>query len=419
MIQKAVPSVVLCVFFAAFLLSCAPDQPSTLEEIAARALSYSDTAEKASAVGSVGSFAVDLYKKIAAGTDGNLFFSPFSISTALAMTYAGARGNTGTQMASVLHFTLGQDVLHTAFGGLIGDMEAAGARDGYTLSIANSVWGQSDTSFETAFLAVLSDSYGAPLQEVDFISQPEPARLAVNVWVSEQTAGKIQDLLPSGSIDTTTRMVLANAIYFKGTWARTFEAGDTRDGAFLLPDGTSVTVPMMHQESQFNFAQDDLVKILELPYSTGDLSMILLLPQESDGMTELTAAITAEKLQDWLSRLSPANELPVAIPKFGFTAEFQLQTVLSDLGMTDAFTPGAADFTGISASEDLFIGDVFHKAFVEVNEEGTEAAAATAVTIGLTAMPMDDFTADHPFLFLIRHNRSGAILFFGRLSDPR
>jgi serpin B len=401
------------------LLSCTEAQPSTLDEIAARALPYTSTAGKASVVEGINAFALDLHKRLALGGNGNLFFSPFSIESALAMTYAGARENTESQMATALHYNLLQADLHPAFGAFIADMKAAGARDGYTLSTANAVWGQSDYHFLEDFRTILENSYGAPLKPVDFGIDPDAARVSINTWVSDQTAQRINDLLPDGSIDNATRMVLANAIYFKGTWARTFDKGDTADGSFHLPDGSTAAVPMMQQEAQFHFGQNGMVKILELPYSTGDLSMIFILPLETGGLSAVENALTPTALQTWLSLLSPVEELPVAIPRFGFTAAFRLASELSALGMTDAFSPDFADFSGITTLERLFIGNVFHKAYVNVNEEGTEAAAATAVTVGTTAMPMNDFRADHPFLFFIRHNRSGAILFFGRVTDPR
>jgi serpin B len=400
------------------LISCFAVKPSTLDEISARALPYTDTLEKEAVVTGNNSFCLDLHKQIAQSESGNIFFSPFSISSALAMTYAGAREQTAAQMASTLHFTLDQAVFHPAFGALIADMKAVGARDGYTLSTANSVWGQSGYAFINDFLAILENSYGAPLKLVDFSADPEAARLTINGWVSDQTAQRIKDLLPPESIDANTRMVLANAIYFKGSWARTFAKGDTRDGTFRMSTGSTVPVPMMSQKGQFNFGENDIVKVLELPYTTGDLSMIFVLPQKPDGLPDVENAMTAVSFQEWLSLLSPVEDLPVSIPRFSYTSTFQLGAELKALGMTDAFTD-TADFSGISIADQLSIGDVFHKAFVDVNEEGTEAAAATAVTIVAVMAPVDNFYADHPFLFFIRHNRSGAILFFGRVMDPR
>jgi serpin B len=406
---------------AALLLSCLPPgAPATLNEIDARALAYSSTPEKEAVVGSINAFAIDLYSRLAAASGENFFFSPLSITTALSMTYAGARGNTETQMATALHFGLPQATLHPAFGALLADMQAVGARDGYELSTANSLWGQAGFPFLAPFLATLQSGYGAPLREVDFAAAPEPSRLEINDWVASETHDRIKNLLPSGSIDALTRLVLANAIYFKGSWARTFDTSDTQMGTFHLEGGGGTAqVPLMQQEAQFKYAWiPGMAYALELPYTTGDLSMILILPDTSNGMPGLEAAMTRETLQKWCDAMEPSDEVSVTIPRFTFSSTFGLRQTLADLGMVDAFNPELADFSGISNQGGLFVGDVFHKGFVLVNEEGTEAAAATAVTVGTTSMP-PTFYADHPFIFLIRHNRSGAILFMGRVMDPR
>ena len=401
------------------LLACVPEpKPSTLEEIASRALPYTGTPEKAAVVRSINAFALDLYVTLAAESAENLFFSPFSISSALAMTYAGARGDTETQMEAALRFSLPQAALHPAFGALIGDITAAGARSGYELAAANSLWGQEDFIFLDAFLGILGNSYGAPLRKVDFVKYPEEARLAINAWAANGTRDRITDLMPRGSVDASTRLVLANAIYFKGAWARTFKGAETRDLPFQLPGSGTATVPMMHQDAEFNFMQDSQAQMVELPYTTGDLSMLFILPVSDAGIGGLEASLTADVLAQWCASLAPVTDLSVTIPRFTFTSTFRLGEELRTLGMTAAFDPGAADFSGISSAAGLSIGDVFHKSFVRVNEEGTEAAAATGVTIGVVSLP-PSFFADRPFIFLIRHNRSGAILFLGRVMDPR
>jgi serpin B len=405
----------------AFLISgCWIQTPASLEEIYARALPFSHTPEKDALVQSINAFTIDLYARLAAAEKGNIFFAPFSVSSALAMTYAGAHGNTAMQMADSLCFTLGQAEIPAAFSALIGDIGAVGDRDGYELDIANSLWGQENFGFLPAFLAVLENSYGAPLREVDFMGQAEEAHGEINAWVAEQTHDKILNLLPAGSISSDTRLVLANAIYFKAMWARTFEAVRTTDQAFTLPDSTTVAVPMMHQSAEFRYMENELLQMLEMPYTTGDLSMCFILPQTGHDLGEVESALTADSFTEWISELDTAPGVDVGIPRFGFTASFTLAGQLSGLGMTDAFDPLAADFSGMTGSMGLFIGNVFHKAFVQVNEEGTEAAAATAVNVQLTAYPdLPSFIADRPFLFLIRHNLSGAILFFGRVTDPR
>ncbi|MGA2975193.1 MAG: serpin family protein [Spirochaetia bacterium] len=401
------------------LLSCFPTPgPTSLEDIAARALPYQHTTEKDSVVESVNAFSLGLYAQLASADDENIFFSPFSISSALAMAYAGAKGDTARQMAATLGFTLAQDAIPAAFGALLGDMNAVGALNAYELDTANSLWGQQDLPFLDDFLSVVKNSYGAPLQRVDFVTQTEQARIAINDWVSGRTHGKILDLLQQGSIDANTRLVLANAIYFKGAWARTFKEADTSNQPFQLANGSTATVLMMNQKAEFNYMENDLLKMLELPYTTGDLSMLFILPNYGRTLAEVESALNSSAFKLWTSQLNKVEELEVGIPRFSFAASFRLAEQLGKMGMTDAFEPASADFSGMTGSTGLSIGDVFHKAFVLVNEEGTEAAAATAVTVGVTAMG-PSFTADHPFLFLIRHNLSGAILFFGRVMDPR
>ncbi len=378
------------------------------------------------------SFALELYAKLQ-GEQGNLFFSPYSISTALAMTYAGARGLTASQMAQVLHFPVSPDEeaesspkatdrgqFGSAFGRIIKDLNARGRKGGYTLTVANALWGQKGYGFLDEFVKFVRTNYDGRLNEVDFVAATEKARKTINAWVEKKTKDKIKDLIPPGVLDQMTRLVLTNAIYFKGNWASQFKEDQTKDAPFTLADGQKTQAPMMKQTGQFGYMEADAFQGLELPYVDNELSMIILLPKAHDGLGEFENTLTAENLSQWLSRLLP-REVIVSVPKFKATKQFSLASVLAAMGMKDAFSE-KADFSGMDGKKDLFISAVIHKAYVDVNEEGTEAAAATGVAMRLTSIGPSEtpvFRADHPFLFLIRDNHSGSILFLGRLMNPK
>jgi len=369
-------------------------------------------------------FAFDLYARIKDDPDikekgGNLFFSPYSISTALAMTWAGAGGETEKQMAEVLHFTLPQAELHKAFGSLEKQLNEAGQKGQYQLSVANALWGQAGLNFIKEFLELTQKSYGAGLREVDFMTQTEKARLTINTWVEEKTQAKIKDLIKKGVLDALTRLVLTNAIYFKGDWASQFDKKKTRDEPFKLAEDKEVTVPMMHIKETFKYWADDKLQVLQLPYKGEELSMIILLPVKVDGLAGVEKSLTFEKLNEWTKGLR-TQEVVVYMPKFKMTTKFELADYLKKMGMPDAFSLPGADFSGMTGDKNLFISNVIHKAFVAVDEEGTEAAAATAVTMKLTSAPAPPvvFRADHPFIFIIRDNRSGSTLFMGRVMNP-
>ncbi|MBN2560982.1 MAG: serpin family protein [Phycisphaerae bacterium] len=361
-------------------------------------------------------FALDLHARLKK-EDGNLIFSPYSISTALAMTYAGARGQTERQMAQVLHFSLGQDRLHPAFGALLAPDAAKEDEPGYRLHLANALWGQKGRAFLEEFLSVTRRHYGAGLHEVDFVGAREPARRTINAWVEEQTEDKIKELLKPDDLDSLTRLVLTNAIYFKGDWASQFKKDLTKEAPFRISEEKKVAVPMMHQRGQFRYAADDKLQTLDLPYVGDELSMVVLLPSDVGGLARLEEALTQRNLDRWLGALRECS-VDVSLPRFKIKARFDLSKTLSDMGMPDAFG-GKADFSGMDGTRELFIKKVIHKAYVDVNEEGTEAAAATAVVMKLRAGgPSPVFIADHPFLFLIRDIRSGSLLFIGRVVDP-
>ncbi len=389
---------------------------SNLEWINGAPAADEPTSEAFDPSASVNKLAFDLYQKLAADNEGNLFFSPYSISSALAMTYGGARGETATQMNNVLHFG-GPDATHPAFSHLRNTLAGIEKKGGVQLSVANALWPQQDYSFRSEFLELAKTQYGSEVRPVDFKTNAGGARQAINTWVEDQTNEKIKDLIGEGVLDSLTRLVLVNAIYFKGDWASQFDAEATCDAPFHLTEEKSVQVPMMSQKADFGFAETDDFEALELPYEGGDLSMLVLLP--SNGNT--TESLVQKLSPDTLSGLSfRKQELVVNLPKFKLESSFDLGGTLQQMGMTDAFSD-AADFSGMDGTRELFISAVLHKAFVEVNEEGTEAAAATAVVMKLRSVPPPprQFIADHPFLFFIRENSTGAILFMGRVMDPR
>jgi len=373
-------------------------------------------------VGGNSAFAFDLYQTLSE-EDGNLFYSPYSISLALAMTYAGARGETEQQIADTLHFILAQDCVHPAFNAL--DLELAsrgeGAEgkdgEGFRLNVVNAIWGQKDFQFLTEFLDVLAENYGAGLKLLDFINAPEQSRIIINDWVSDQTEGRIEDLIPPDAIDFLTRLVLTNAIYFNAAWLNPFDADMTEDGTFHLLDGGQVTVPMMRQTESLGYAEGEGYRAVELLYDGSELSMVILLPDAGE-FQAFEGSLDADRVEAIIEQV---DYRPVALtmPKFEFESSFSLVDTLAEMGMPIAFST-AADFSGMTGARDLFIGEILHKAFVSVDEAGTEAAAATAVIMELTAMPEEpvEVTVDGPFIFLIRDIETGTVLFVGRVVNP-
>jgi serpin B len=361
-------------------------------------------------------FAFDLYGQLRA-EKGNLFFSPYSISTALAMTYAGARADTETEMAKTLHFSLGQDKLHRAFHRLNREV-VGGEKKRYKLVTANALWGQQGYKFLPAFLKVMQDDYDGGLRQVDFVNATEPARQAINAWVEKQTKEKVKDLIPKGVLTDLTRLVLTNAIYFKAGWQSTFDERSTHKADFHLGAGKTVSVPMMTQTAEFPHLREKDFAALELPYRDNELSMVILLPGRRDGLAAFEKGLTAGKVDGLLKRLR-ATRVAVSLPRFEVTSQFKLNDALQSLGMRTAFIPRGANFSGMDGKDKkLFLQAVMHKAYVKVNEQGTEAAGATAVVIGQDSLP-PQFRADHPFVFLIRHKATGSILFLGRVSEPK
>ncbi len=368
-------------------------------------------------------FAFELYQALRE-KDGNLFYSPHSISLALAMTYAGARGETAQQMANTLHFILSQDRLHPALNSLDIELSKRGQEaqgkdgEGFRLNIVNAIWGQKDYSFLPTFLDVLAENYGAGLRILDFMKEPEQSRMTINDWVSEQTEERIKDLIPQGAIDELTRLVLTNAIYFNAAWQYPFDEDATSEGDFFLLNGDKITVPMMRQTESFGYTGEDGYQAVELPYDGRELSMVILLPEQ--GKFASFEASLSRQLVDGIIQKIGYRQVALSMPKFEYESSFGLKQPLTTLGMEDAFIPEAADFSGMDGRRDLFIQDVLHKAFVSVDEAGTEAAAATAVIVGTTSMPPEpiEVKIDRPFIYLIRDIETGTVLFVGRVVNP-
>lgn len=366
-------------------------------------------------------FGLDLYQTLRS-QDGNLILSPFSVSLALAMTYAGARGETETQMADVLNFGP-QDQGHNTFNALDLALEESPIvldkdQEPMQLSIANSVWAEQTFTFLPDFLDTLSVNYGAGIQLMDFINSPDPSRKIINQWVSDETKDKINNLLPENSITSDTKMVLVNAIYFKADWLSPFDANDTYDSSFKLLDGSEVTVPMMGQQLYIPYFVGDDYAVAELPYAGESAVMTLLVPDEGR-FEEIEAQIDGAMFNEALANLAPAD-VTLRMPKFEFESPFNLSDALIEMGMPLAFDENRADFSGMTNKQDLYIGNVIHKAFVAVDEKGTEAAAATAVVMesATAMMPENVLTIDRPFLFFIRDVETGQILFIGRVLNP-
>jgi serpin B len=371
-------------------------------------------------------FAFELYRALRENEDNedaNLFYSPYSISLALAMTYAGARGETAQQMAATLQFLLDQDKLHPAFNWLDAKLakrgEGAAGKDGegFRLNVVNAIWGQKDYEFLSSFLDVLAENYGAGLRILDFITETEASRLAINEWVYNQTEERIENLIPQGVISEWTRLVLTNAIYFNAAWKYPFDKKATADDPFYKLGGGQVTVPMMRQTESFSYADGEGYQAVELPYDGDELSMVILLP-EAGHFEAFEAGLQAQQVDAIIDDLQN-TEVALTMPQFAFESQFSLADTLAEMGMPIAFSDDA-DFSGMTGNRELCISDVVHKAFVAVDEAGTEAAAATAVIMELTSLPPPpvEVTIDHPFIFLIRDIETGSILFVGRVLNP-
>lgn len=366
-------------------------------------------------------FALDLYAQLRT-QDGNLFMSPYSISSALAMTYAGARGQTAAEMQAALHFEQGSAGTHPAFAALQARLAEIETNGHVQLAMANSLWPQQGHPFLPEYLAQVQAAYAAGIAPLDYAGDAEGARQTINGWVARTTRDKIKDLIGPGVLDPLTRLVLVNAIYFKGRWAVPFRPAQTAGADFFVAADKTVRVPLMSQMRRMPYGEFEDGQVVKLLYAGGELSMLVVLPKDKTGLAALEARLVPERLAEWRNGLGE-REVQLFLPKFKLTwGAVQLNDPLRALGMNAAFDDRLADFSGMDGHVDwLYVGAVLHKAFVEVNEEGTEAAAATAVTMQLRAMrppPPVEFRADHPFLFLIQEEQTGAILFLGRVANP-
>lgn len=383
-------------------------------------VSAGDAAETMmSAAADNSAFAFDIFS-VLKQKGGNLFFSPYSVSSALAMTYGGARGDTALQMQEAMRFIQGQEGTHKAFaelGSLLGDIQGRGEVE---LAVANSIWPQTGYKFLSGYTSLLKEHYGVEVTPVDYANAPEPSRKRINKWVEDKTRDKIKELIPEGSIDPLTRLVLVNAIYFKGNWEEQFDPGDTIRAPFFVTPEKSIEASLMTRTGEYGYSDMGDLQILELPYAGRDLSMVVILPGPGKRISDLEKKITIENFFLWKQSMSE-KEVEVFLPKFRITwGSFSLVEALKSLGMVDAFSDTKADLSGMNGRPDLYITDVLHKAFIDVNEEGTEAAAATAVIVGLKSIPAppEVFRADRPFIFIIQEKSTGSILFMGRVSDP-
>ncbi len=367
-------------------------------------------------------FALDIYKTLSA-QDGNLILSPFSISLALAMTYAGARGETESQMANTLHFDLPQGGLHPSMNALDQDLATRGKAKSdeekpLQLNIVNAVWAEQAYPFLEDYLDLIASNYGAGIRLADFVNQFESVRLEINDWVYDQTEEKIKDLVPEGVINNDTRIALVNAIYFKADWLDQFDLNDTFDAPFHLLDGTDVSVKMMNQHTFTPYYRGEGFQAVELAYAGDTAAMDIFVPDEGNFET-FESALNSDLVNETLNHLQ-SHPVTLSMPKFTFESQFSLPDALKSMGMVDAFDAHKANFSGMTAQNDLFISDVIHKAYVAVDEKGTEAAAATVV-LGVKVSGMFEeitLTIDRPFIFIIRDKPSGQILFIGRVLNP-
>lgn len=374
-------------------------------------------------------FALSFYDLVRQDGD-NIIFSPISLSLALAMTMAGAESTTEQAMLEALKLTLPEEEVYPAFNALLlaieeSEQQTMGMQDdssegNFQLNIANSIWGQSGYDFNENFLDALAQHFGAGMYTVDYLQDPESARIAINEWVEQETEDNIQDLIPPGAIDTLTRLVLANAIYFNGAWLYPFDETGTEEAPFTTIDGSEITVDMMQLSGErLSYSRDENVQAVRLPYLSSDFDMTILIP-DSGSFGAVEEGLSVDSLTALLEsmRMTPVN---LQMPKFDFETTVNAKEPLSALGMSEAFNPDIADFSGITEAEALFITDVLHKATITVDEEGTEAAAATAVIVGIESVETEEpisLVIDRPFLFMIRHQPTGTILFMGRVSQP-
>ncbi|MEK6981324.1 MAG: serpin family protein [Candidatus Micrarchaeota archaeon] len=389
-----------------------PEIPALQLQLNSTALNLS-TEEKKSMVEASNQFAFDLYSKQKTN-DENVFFSPYSISSALAITYEGAKGQTAQEIQKVFYFSENESVRRSGFASIYNNLNKA--NKSYNLSTANALWIQKDYSILQSYKDIVKNYYGAEATNVDFVNQLEQSRLMINNWIENETNQKIKDMIGPNDLDQNIRLIITNAIYFKGSWETKFDKSLTKEEDFEVTSTKIVKAQMMKKTKSFNYFEDERLQILELPYKDNELSMLIILPKEE--MTSLESNLSLENLNRWKQKMQ-TQEVDVSIPKFKFQSKYYLGKNLIDLGMSTSFDSSKADFSGITGNKDLSISEVIHQAFVEVNEEGTEAAAATAVEMKPMTLPSPPvFKADHPFIFIIQDKGTGSIIFIGKVNDP-
>ncbi len=430
--KKMVPALLGILVIAVLFAGCGPQATTTASPSATATTATTTptttpvnlTLEEQRALLAEGNtdFAFDLYRLLK-DEDGNFFYSPYSISAVMAMVYAGANGATESEIRNALSFDLPELYLHPSFHWLQEQLASRSEPSGhlepdemFKLHVVNDVWGQEDYKYVRDYLDTLEQNYGAGLRELDYINEPEKARLTINDYISAQTEDRINDLIPAGAIDPMTRLVLTNAIYFNAAWYWDFWEGNTAPADFTLIDGSTVTVDMMHQTNSFGYKEGDGYQAIEMLYRGSQTSMVVLLPSEGT-FKDIEDSLDTAMLNDIIAGLE-RQKVELSFPKYEFESEFNLNDALADLGMPLAFT-GQADFSGITEADKLWLSAVVHKSFVTVDEKGTEAAAATAAIMEMSAaMDPPVMTVDRPFIFLIRDIPTGTILFLGRVMQP-
>ncbi|MBC7363944.1 MAG: serpin family protein [Candidatus Aminicenantes bacterium] len=411
----------LVIYATAASTSCGDDTLEKSEEASALKVSQVGKFDSGAAINTVvnasNQFAFDLYS-VLKGEEGNIFFSPYSLSLAMAMAYEGARGQTAEEIKQVFYYPEDIEILRRGYAETINQINKKDKK--YELRTANALWAQNNYPFLPEYFKTVEKYYGGKVTNVDFVRDTENSRLTINKWVEGQTNNRIKDLLPQEVITPLTRLVLTNAIYFKGNWENQFPKGNTKEEEFWISADKKVRVPLMFiRERKFNYTENENLQLLELPYAGNELSMLVLLPRNE--LREVEPYLKPDKIQDLMKDMRQ-EELDVYLPRFKFETKYLMggeQGLLGRMGMPTAFSEMRADFSGMTGKPDLCITEVVHQAFVEVNEEGTEAAAATGIVMGIKAMlEKKVFRADHPFIFFILEKRTGAILFFGRVIDP-
>jgi serpin B len=395
------------------LASCAPTPPPQANDASSTQQGIQEVANANN------KFALEFYSQLGKSETGNMFYSPYSISSALAMTYEGAKGQTATEISSVFHFPE-SSILGPNFAAIYNGIN--NENNAYELRTGNALWVQQNYPLLQEYTTRVESFYGGKAANLDFINEAEKSRQTINAFIEEQTNDKIKDLIPAGILGPLTRLVLTNAIYFKGTWEWEFDKSDTREQDFKITPDNIVKVPTMYmnpEKARFNYADTEELQILELPYKGGNISMLIILPKEN--LDSIQSSLTAEKISEWKTKMQETKLDAIYLPKFEFDTKYSLRAVLSAMGMPTAFDDENADFSGMTSAEKLFISAVIHQAYVKVDEKGTEAAAATAVFMGATSMGPRDliiFRADHPFIFIIQEKQTGNILFLGKVVDP-